>query len=365
MTHGKSVRARWARVVLGLSVVLLLTGCGKKEEVKRAAPATLITVAQAQTREIEVLEETVGTVESVVDPRIAAEVEGRLLQVLAEPGQEVVAGELLAVIDARDLQLAREATLAEINRLQALLANQRRVVERNRRLLEARFIAPSVLDESTAQQAALEAQIEGARARLAQVERNIGKTRVVAPFAGQVESRAAVAGAYVRIGDPLFRLVARHGLRARLPFPESAAPRLSVGQTVRLTTPTAPQHPVTGRIEDLKPMVGVGNRAVEAIVRLEQAPGWRPGASVNAAVVVGRRSGAVVVPETSVVLRPAGTVVYVIENNRALQRVVQTGIARDGWVEIVSGVSAGETVAVDGAGFLTDQAAVTVREGRE
>jgi multidrug efflux pump subunit AcrA (membrane-fusion protein) len=62
-----------------------------------------------------------------------------------------------------------------------------------------------------------------------------------------------------------------------------------------------------------------------------------------------------------VVRRPAGTVVYVIEEGRAVQRVVETGLQRDGVVEILSGLKAGERVAVDGAGFLTDGAAVEVK----
>jgi multidrug efflux pump subunit AcrA (membrane-fusion protein) len=67
------------------------------------------------------------------------------------------------------------------------------------------------------------------------------------------------------------------------------------------------------------------------------------------------------VPEVSVVLRPAGTVVYAIEGGKAMQRIVTTGVTQDGQVEILQGLKAGETVAFDGAGFLTDQAAVSVK----
>ncbi|MFN0315456.1 MAG: efflux transporter periplasmic adaptor subunit, partial [Burkholderiales bacterium] len=61
------------------------------------------------------------------------------------------------------------------------------------------------------------------------------------------------------------------------------------------------------------------------------------------------------------VLRPAGKVVYVIEGGLARQRVVSGGVKQDGWVEILSGLKAGETVVLDGAGFLTDQAPVSVQ----
>jgi len=88
---------------------------------------------------------------------------------------------------------------------------------------------------------------------------------------------------------------------------------------------------------------------------------WQAGASVNAVVVIGETE-AVVVPEQSVVLRPAGDVVYVIRDNWAEQRIVKTGLRQEGKVEIIEGVTAGEIVAVDGAAFLTDQTEVTIKD---
>ena len=99
-------------------------------------------------------------------------------------------------------------------------------------------------------------------------------------------------------------------------------------------------------------------RAADVIADVDDPVGWHPGASVNGAVVLGERSGAVVVPEASVVLRPAGEVVYVIEGKTARQRIVKVGLRDQGMVEILEGLNAGETVAVDGAAYLTDKAAV-------
>jgi hypothetical protein len=77
-------------------------------------------------------------------------------------------------------------------------------------------------------------------------------------------------------------------------------------------------------------------------------------------VVTGRKENAVVVPEQSVVLRPAGKVVYLVQDGKAVQRVVETGVRKDGRIEIVSGLAGGETVAADGAGFLTNNAPVAI-----
>ena len=96
-------------------------------------------------------------------------------------------------------------------------------------------------------------------------------------------------------------------------------------------------------------------------MRISLHGGLRAGGTVNGAIVTGRKPAAVVVPEQSVVLRPAGKVVYVIADGKARQRIVEPGVKQGGRIEIVKGLAAGELVAEDGAGFLSDGAAVTVK----
>jgi RND family efflux transporter MFP subunit len=327
-----------------------------------APPATLITVAQATVAPLDVVERSVGRLESVVDPKIAAEVPGRVTEVLARAGKDIKAGEVLARIDARDLELSRGVTQAEINRIEALLANQQRIVARNEQLVLKNFVSQNVLEDSIAQSKALREQLEGARAQLALTERNLSKTRVVAPADARVQTQIVAPGDYVKVGDGMFEIVSLKRLRAHVPFPENAVARVRIGLPVRLTTPTAPGETVTGTVSDIKPVVGASSRAVEALVRFDNPGNWQPGASVNAEVVIAERPRAVLVPETSVVMRPAGKVVYVIQDGKALARVIETGARSAGGVEVTKGLSGGETVARDGAGFLTDGAAVTVKE---
>lgn len=353
------------RAIRFLALVLattLLAACGKADAPKRGAtPPTLVTVATSSTEDVEVLERTVGHIESLIDPKLGAEVAGRVVQVLAHAGNAVKAGETMAMIDSQDLKLSRDAAVAEINRLSALISNQERIVERNRQLVQSNFVSRNAVDDAIAQLEALREQLAAARAQLALVERNVGKARVTAPMDARVETQIVAVGDYVKVGDPLFFIVSEKRVRAHLPFPEHVASRLKIGLPVRLSVPTAPGPDIEGRIEDIKPMVGAANRALDVIVRLDNPGGWRAGGSVNGAVVVDRRPGAVTVPEQSVVLRPAGRVVYVIKDGKAQQRVVATGARSGGKVEIVSGLAAGETVAVDGAGFLTDGAQVSVK----
>jgi membrane fusion protein (multidrug efflux system) len=348
--------------VLCLCLLPVLAACGKSAEPPKKGPSsTLVSTTAAQSIKLEVREETVGTLEGFIDPTIAAEVAARVVQISATPGKSVRKGDLLAVLDVTDYTLQRREAQAEVSRIQALLDNQKRLVERNQTLVEKNFISKTALDEVTTQESALREQLDGARAKLASISHTGNKARIVAPIDGVVEKQIVSVGGYVKVGDPILQIISRQRLRAHLPFPEGVAAKIRPGLPVRLTTPTAAGE-VTTQVRELKPMVGANNRAVDITADVVDQPGWQPGASVNAVIVLDERPAAIVVPEQSVVLRPAGDVVYVIKDELASQRKVITGMRQGGFVEILDGLAAGEVVAVDGAAFLTDQAKVSIQK---
>ena len=353
----------------GLGTYIVADGRTAKEGKAAAAKgasgarAVLITASPVQPQTLEIYEEVVGSIENVIDPKIGAEVAGRVTRVLGFTGMKVKRGDLLAEIDAQDFEIQSRADAAEVKRLQALLENQERVVARQQKLVAQGFISQNALDEALAQRAVLREQLTAARARAESTGRSLGKTRVVAPIEGEIESQVVASGDYVKVGDPLFTLVGMSRLRAHLLFPESAANRIRPGLKVRLESPAAPGRYIETRIDEIKPTVNAGNRALDAIVRFDGVDGaFRGGGSVNARVVISVRENALMVPEQSVVLRPAGKVVYVVKDGRAAQRVVETGLRQDGRQEITKGLQPGEVIATDGAGFLSDGAAVVLAQ---
>lgn len=345
-------------IVGSLLVALCLLACSKPEEsTKKASAPALVSVTAAQTRTLEIREEAVGSIEGLIDPTAAAEVSARVVKVTVHPGQSVKKGDLIVLLDASDFSFQRREAQTEVARIQALLANQGRTVERNQRLVEKNFISKNALDDVTTQQTALKEQLDGARSRLANVEHIGAKTRIVAQVDGTVEKQIVSPGDFVKIGDPLLQIISNQRLRVHLPFPEGVAAKLKPGLTIRLSTPTSPDQ-VSATIREFKPLIGTANRSVDVIADVVNQPGWQSGASVNGTVILGEHADAVVVPEQSVVLRPAGEVVYVINNNVAEQHIVKTGLRQEGQIEIVEGLKSGEIVAVDGAAFLTDKATV-------
>ena len=353
---------------VGLGSYLVADGRTAKDTGKatgKARAAVLVSTAVVQPRTLEIYEDVVATLENVIDPTVGAEVAGRVTRVMGFTGKKVKRGEALAEIDAVDFEIQSRADRAEIGRLSTLLEQQERVVERQQKLVGQGFISKNAADDAIAQRNALREQLSAARARGEATGRSLTKSRVLAPVDGEIETQIVAVGDYVKLGDPLFKLVGVQEMRAHVLLPEVAATRVRPGLKVVLSPPAAPERVVEARIDEIKPTVGTNNRALDAIVKFRGDGNlFRGGGTVNARVVIQRRDNALMIPEQAVVMRPAGKVVYAVQEGVARQRVVETGLRQDGLQEVVKGLEAGETVVVDGAGFLTDGATVALAKPR-
>ena len=345
---------------------LFVASCGanddktsSKDGDKNGTRATLVTVTQVKNQAVETTEVAVGTLEGLIDPTVAAEVAARVVKLHVTTGQVVKQGQLIATLDAADFGMQRNEAQAEVARIQALLENQGKTVARNQALVNKNFISKNAVDNDIAQESALKEQLAGAKARVGSINHDSSKTRVVAPVGGIIEKRSVSVGEFVHIGDPIVQIVSKQKLRAHLPFPEQIGSQLKPGLKVRLSTPTSDKS-VESVIHALQPMITEGSRSVDIIADIMNAPGWQPGASVTGTVILGEQAAAMMVPEQSLVLRPAGEVVYVVRDNTAYQAVVKTGLRQNGLIEILEGLKSNDVIVVDGAGFLTDKAPVKV-----
>jgi RND family efflux transporter MFP subunit len=351
------------KLVLFCMAALMLSSCNKPKEVevKTASNLPLVSIAKVHTQSIEITEEAVGTLEGLIDPTVTAEVTARVIKVYVGVGQTVKKGELIALLDASDFGLQSQEAQAEVNRIEVLLANQKKMVERNQALVNKNFISKNALDDATAQQNALKQQLQAAKIRVASAASTSAKTRIFAPADGKIEKKIVDSGEFVRIGDPIVQIIGNQKLRAHIPFPESIAPKIKPGLQIKLSTPISGTT-VTTTVKEIKPLVMADNRSVDVIADISNQPDWQAGASVNAKLILSKKEGVLMVPEQSVVLRPAGEVVYVIQNNIAQQRIIQTGERQSGWVEILNGLEPGLEVAVDGAAYLTNNAKVKIAQ---
>ncbi len=347
-----------------LCLMLCLSSCSKSPEAakdpkKNETKSTLVTVTQLKNSPLEISESAIGSLESLTDPTLAAEVAARVVNIHVNVGQRVTQGQLIATLDATDFGLQRNEAQTEVLRIQAQVENQKKIVARDQTLIEKNFISQTAADNDIAQLDVLNEQLKGAQARVNSISHTSGKTKIYAPVSGVIQTKIVDKGDYVKVGDPLVQIISNQKLRAHLPFPEHIGAKLKAGLKVRLSTPTS-KKVVETVIHELKPLIAEDSRTIDVIADIQNATDWQPGATVNGTVILGEEKSALMVPEQSVVMRPAGEVVYVVRNNIAYQAIVNTGLRQQGLVEIQSGLNANDIIVVDGAGFLTDNTPVKV-----
>jgi len=356
-------------ILTGVVALALLSACGRNdsgtEVTENARSAVAVTVAESRRQEVRVELYSVGRLVSRNAPQLAAEVDARVVAILVDEGEPVVKGQELIRLDTTALELSRQEAQAAIQQLSASIANEQRRVQRYRDLKTRDVMPQERLDDAEAQLAVYQASMAAAEARLEIVEDRLHKAHLWSPVNGVVQRRHVSVGDFVKVSTPLLTVTDTESLRAELPFPETVAANLRLGQTLHLESPVAPGVEVEAHVDQIRPQVGAMSRALVVIADIVNPGPWRPEATVEATAVVERRPNAVVVPVLSVVQRPAGNVVYLLQDGATptvRQQVVEIGARQDGWIEVRKGLEPGTRIVAEGAHYLSDGAPVNVTE---
>jgi len=345
--------------IIGLGILLGSCGPALQPESDNTTK-TRVTTTIATQFPVQMTTQTIGQLSAKVTPKVAAEVSGRVISLKVKIGAQVAANELLAELDPLPYQLAVKEAHAQIRRLESLLDYERQLLRRNQSLIKQHYITQEALEASQAQEQALMAQLSASTAQYQQAQRQLNNVKIYAPVAGIIDQQFISIGDYLNVGQPLLQLIDIQHLRVALPFPETWANTLKIGQTVYLSHPALVDEVVQAKIQTLRPAIS-SNQAIEAILEIENPGTWQPGASIVGEVVLAQRTN-ICLPEASVVQRPNGKVVYTISHHQVKEQVVITGQHQQGKIEILQGLTPGAEVVVYGAAFLTDQAAIAVIE---
>ncbi|HMV52026.1 MAG TPA: efflux RND transporter periplasmic adaptor subunit, partial [Blastocatellia bacterium] len=385
-------------LTLGLTLLLALTGAAcssasKKQEVTAEAaakpaasvtPATVdVTTAAAIKRGLQRDVQVVGSLAADDEVVVSAQVAGELSQLNVDFGGFVTQGQVIAVIDQRDAKLKveqAEATLkqtlarlgmkegdrfdpqqaADVRVAKTALDWARMDLDRNTKLIENGDIARSVFDQATINHNAAQARYQAAldavnqqlalaeqqRAALALAKKAITDTVVRSPITGAVKEKLAAKGSYLAVGGKIASLVKINPLRLRADIPESYAAAVRKGQTMTLNVEAFPGRSFTGRVVRIGASLNEQTRALTVEAEVGNAGNLlRPGMFAKSQLITAKDAPAVMIPARAIVTVAGLTKVYVIENGKAVERIVKTGTTDGDLIEIVEGISEGESVA--------------------
>ena len=347
--------------------MLRLTGCwamctaaffvsAQQPDSKSAAPkpAMTVTVAQPQSQQLSQRLSANGSVAAWQEASVGAEIGGlRLTQVRVNVGDQVKAGQVLAVF-------ANDSVLAEINQVKAALNEARAVAseaqanaDRARALQPSGVISAQQYNKDVTAEATAKARVESAQANLAVSELRLQQTQVRAPDSGVISSRTASVGSVVGLGSELFRLIRGNRLEWRADLVSTELFRIKPGQKVRITDSSGGE--VNGQVRMLAPTVDAQNRTGMVYVDLPaSARGLlKPGMFVRGEFEFGSTK-ALLVPQQSLVVRDGFQKVYVVGPDQRVKLFkVSVGRRQGDMIEITSGLPLDANVVVRGAGFLT------------
>jgi RND family efflux transporter MFP subunit len=216
---------------------LAVSACGKGEAAVSRGPVEVVVGPEAievvQTREMAVGPTLSGTLAAEREAQVTAQVAGNVVQVLADRGQTVARGQLLARIDDAAISDGVTSAQSGVRSAQIAVSTAQRNSERVRTLAQAGALADRDLEVARTQLATGQAQLADARARLAQAQKQQQNTGIRAPLSGVVSARPVNSGDVVQPGMPLFTIIDPGSLRLEGSVPATELGSLRVGAPVR------------------------------------------------------------------------------------------------------------------------------------
>ena len=308
-----------------------------------------VEVATAELRDMAPVLDVSGTVVSLNDSRIAAEVEG-VLTWLANVGDAVDAGDVVARIDRRLMTIAVARAEANVAGLESDYHYREQQLKRAEELAVHNNASATLVDESRALRDQAMHQLADARSALERSQGDLARTTVRAAFAGHVTERMASVGEYIEIGEDVIRLVDTHRTEISLRAP------IALTQFVRPGMSVSARSGGEERSHTVRAVVPVGDAVSRMVeIRLDASDsGWLVGTAVQVSLPSDVPVTTVAVPRDSLVERGSRAYIYKVKDNGTADQVPAVIRAVIGlWVGVAGGIEAGDRVIVRGAERLT------------
>jgi membrane fusion protein (multidrug efflux system) len=296
------------------------------------------------------------------DATVASEIAGLVTEILVDEGHAVARGTPIVAIDPERRKLELDARRARLAEAEAAESEQRRATARVRELHVKNVASQAQLDSAELQLRLAGSRLAAARAEHGLGERALRDARVGAPFDGLIARRHVSHGDFVQPGAPLFDLVALDPIEVEFHLPEVDSARVRLGSQVEVRLAAYPEQTFRATLSMITPRIDPQTRTLRVKGTIPNPDGrLRPGMFARVDLGVADRSDVPMIPEEAILLRTEGPVAFrVVDGARVERRPLRTGAVRDGRVEVIEGLAAGDQVVVRGQSGLIDGAAVTV-----
>ena len=342
-----------------LLVLLILTGCSDDEPPAAETPVRAIKSMVVKERAKDQLRRISGRIEADTVTDLSFEISGQLVKVNVEIGERVTTNTIIALLDAEPYQLRVDTAKGELESSQATLYDAREKYKQQKTLLDKGITSKTSFDSATATLKIAESQVKISRTSLSISERDLLKSKLVAPFDGAIAIRYVDVFSEVLAGTPIVQIHSVGNLKVEASVPESMIRNLSTGDRVGITFPTLESLTTEGTVSDISSRAGTVNAFPVEINLDNQFPELRPGmtAEVTFRFATEATGRSFLIPMTAVLPQSKGkAVVFVFDEKAGVvhQRSINVKNVRNNNLEITGEIKTGDIIATAGVSFLSD-----------
>jgi len=286
-----------------------------------------------------------GVVEAINQGTMTAQTEGQVVEIHYDVNNPVEKGSLIIRLKDNQQQANLARARATKHESQALLSAAKQEHRRSKDLYSKKLLPKSTLDNAIASLKATEARLEAAEAGLLQAKEQLGYTRLLAPYTGIVTQRHIEVGEVAHPGQALITGLSLDQLRVNVNIPQGLLSTLRKPDSINIELPDGRLIKPTG--QTIFPYADSASNTIKVRLPLpEKTQGLLPGMFVKANFLIGQRS-VLTAPLSSLVQRSELTALYVVSQGEITLRRVTIGERIDDRVILLSGITAGEEIAID------------------
>jgi len=362
-------------------LIFTFTACEKKEVKTVTEKIISVQVQPVKKKSLRPFINNIGTLNPFEEVTVSSEVDGILKDVNVDNGSEVSKGMILAVIDDTDYNLEVERGMASLKQAEANLSNIKLEYHRKEELYKKELLTKQQYDDVTARLSIADAELERAKSSVSTARQKLSKAKIYSTLSGVVKEKKVSSGNYVKNGTPLFTIIQTNPAKLDFTVNEKDLEKIRKGQDVFLTVYAFPDKEFKGKLNIIYPNVDERTRTlkVEALVP-NDAQLLKPGFFAKVMLYTGASKDIILVPVTSLLYEEEKIKVFVVEGDKARERIVKIGqkyklqsevgnreMEAEGqesdmaeFVEVVKGLKEGEQVVVVGQQNLFEGAKIKI-----
>lgn len=356
---------RMYNYVAVIAAILLLSGCGKKEEVVVTERTVSISSESWTVADFGVIESgpaISGTLIPKKKAAIRSQIGGAVTQTFAEQGQAVGAGQILATLDDRAFADAVASAQSALQSARSSLSLSQREAERLETLAKAGAVAQRDVEAARRNTISAQSQIAQAQSQLSAAQKQLSYARLASPISGKVSEKLVSTGDIVQAGAAIYTVVDPSSMQLEAFVPADQLGQVRIGVPVQFTITGFPNQKFIGSVTRINPSVDPATRQVRIYVEIPNTAGVLLGDLFAEGRVASRTQTVLTVPESAVDRRLVSPSVVRVKGGRTERVTVTLGAAdpATNTVQVISGINRGDTILTGSALSLTPGSLVTL-----